>query len=118
MIRRLSATLLIAILVMLSAGTASALQATLQWSVGTVTGHTEWRVERRDGLDTAPWVSQGTVAAATTTFNQSGLVLGTRYSYRVFPINTLGDGTATNIAIGTPEGPQGQPGGLTIIFAP
>jgi len=95
-----------------------ALQATLSWTDG-ATGEDGYRVERRDGPDTAPWVSQGTVASGVTAFNQAGLALGTRYCYRVVAFNAFGDTTtAPPEGCGTPDRPQGGATNLTIILAP
>ena len=94
-----------------------AVQATLAWTDG-ATGEDGYRVERRDGPDTAPWVSQGTVAADMTTFNQSGLALGIRYCYRSIAFNGFGDTTAAPPeGCGTPDLPQGGSENLTIILA-
>jgi len=94
-----------------------AVQATLTWTDG-ATGEDGYRIERRDGPDTAPWVSQDTVGTGVTTFNQTGLVLGTRYCYRSVAFNGFGDTTAAPPeGCGTPDLPQGGSENLTIILA-
>lgn len=99
----------------LTAVPAWALQATLNWSDD---GQNPTRVERRDGVDANPWVAQGaSVPAGTTTFNQTGLVLGTRYCYRVIKTNAFGESAPTGPACGTPDVPL-PASGLTVIFAP
>src|SRR3990167_11549939 len=95
------------IALVLFATPAFAVQATLTWTDG-ATGGDGYRIERRDGPDTAPWVSQDTVAAGVTTFNQAGLVLGTRYCYRSVAFNGFGDTTTVPPeGCGTPDRPQG-----------
>lgn len=100
---------------------AAAIQATLNWTDAAepdpANEETGFRVERRDGVDANPFVSQGTVGANVTTFNQTGLTLATRYCYRVVSFNAFGDAAASNIACGTPDLPL-PVSGLTVIFAP
>ena len=91
-----------------------ALQATITW---TGDGVNAVRMERRDGVDANPFVSQGTVAAGTTSFNQSGLVLSTRYCYRPVAFNGFGDSVNSPIACGTPDVPL-PVSGVSVIFAP
>ena len=94
---------------------AEAVQATLTWSDD---GSAQTRVERRDGPDTAPFVAAAPVLApGVQTFNQAGLVLGTRYCYRVVKTNAFGDSAPLGPACGTPDAPLPATG-LSVIFAP
>ena len=113
--------LLFALVVVLgSASAVHAVQATLNWTnpAGGAAA-TNIRVDRGDGPDPVTFVQQGALLApGITTFNQSGLVLGTRYCFRVVPVNSFGgNNAAAPVACGTPDTPLGV-NGLSVIFAP
>jgi hypothetical protein len=99
-----------------------ALQATVTWTdnspgANNPTAETGFRIERRDGPDTAQWVAQGTVAAGVTTFNQTGLATGTRYCYRVIALGATSNAPASPIACSTPDAPL-PASGVSVIYAP
>ena len=100
---------------------ASALQVTLTWVDQTepdpANEETGFLVERRDGVDANPWIAQTTTAANVTTFNQTGLTLGTRYCYRQIAINAFASAAPSTPMCGTPDLPLPASGG-TMIFAP
>lgn len=107
--------ILIALALLLAPLTAAeAIQATITW---TGDGVNSVRMDRRDGVDANPFVSQGVVPAGTTSFNQSGLVLSTRYCYRPVAFNGFGDAANSPIACGTPDVPL-PVSGVSVIFAP
>lgn len=94
-------------------GTAEAIQATLNWSDD---GANQTRVERSDAG--GAFVAQGSLLpAGVKTFNQTGLVTGTAYCYRVIKTNTFGDSAPLGPACGTPGAPLPATG-LSVIFAP
>lgn len=95
---------------------ALALQATVTW-VDNSSNETGFTVERRDGVDANPWNAQTTTAANVTSFNQTGLVVGTRYCYRVIAVNSFGSSAASPEACGTPDVPL-PASGVSIVFAP
>jgi hypothetical protein len=114
--------LVLLVLIGLLGTPAWALQATLTWtdnSPGSAnpTVETGFRIERREGPDTAPWVTQATVPANTTSYNQTGLTAGTRYCYRVIAIGAAGNAPPTPAACSTPDAPL-PASGLSVIFAP
>ena len=113
MLKRL---LLTCAMVLALASQAFALQATLTWTDNS-SDETGFRIERGTGPDPVTFASQGTVATNMTTFNQTGLTLGTRYCYRIVAFNTLGDAAPSAAACGTPDTPL-PASGLSIIFAP
>jgi hypothetical protein len=99
-----------------------ALQATVTWTdnspgANNPTPETGFRIERRDGPDTAPWTTQGTVAAGVTSFNQTGLATGTRYCYRVIALGATSNAPPSAVACSTPDAPL-PASGLSVIFAP
>jgi hypothetical protein len=106
----------VALALLLIPSSAWAIQATLNWSNPPTSTATGIRVERGQGPDPVTFTTQQSLPPTATTLNQTGLVLGTRYCYRVVPFNTLGDASAV-IACGSPDAPL-PVGGLTIIFAP
>lgn len=109
-------TLLTAVLLLLLATPAFALQATYTYTLPTDASRTGVRVERRDGADTSPWVAQGTVlGASATSFNQPGLALGTRYCYRAVTVNAFGDGDANTPSCGTADKPMSAGSGTLLI---
>jgi hypothetical protein len=110
------------LLLILLATPAWALQATVTWTDNSPGGsnptpETGFRIERRDGPDTAQWVTQGTVAAGVTSFNQGGLATGTRYCYRVIALGATSNAPPSPIACSTPDAPL-PASGVSVIFAP
>jgi len=97
-------------------GSAFALQATVTWTDNS-SDETGFRVERRDGVDANPFTVQTTTAANVTSFNQAGLVLATRYCYRVVAVNGFGSAAASAIVCGTPDAPL-PASGVSVVFAP
>lgn len=109
-------TLIMLALVLLLATPALALQATYTYTLPTDASRTGVRIERRDGADTAPWVAQGAVlAAGVTSFNQAGLVLGSRYCYRAVTVGTLGDGDPNTPSCAQPDKPMSAGSGTLLI---
>jgi len=117
MFSKISISVIAAVVVLvLSAMPARAVQATISW-VDNSTDETGFRVDRRDGVDTNPWVVQATTAPNSTSLNQTGLAVGTRYCYRIVAINTFGPAAPSNEACGTPDVPL-PASGVTVVFAP
>ena len=116
---RLIAFILAALILTFSAAPAWAIQATLSWTNPPSSNATGVRVDRGTGPDPVTYTSQGTVGPTVTTFNQIGLVIGTRYCYRVVEFNGFGDAPLASapVACGTPDVPL-PASGLSIIFAP
>ena len=106
---------MVALLALLFTTTAYAVQATLTWTDNS-TDETGFKVERSN-VSTGPWVLQTTTAANVTSFNQTGLVSGTQYCYRVIATNTFGDAAPSNVVCGTPSTPL-PASGVIVIFAP
>ena len=97
---------------------AEAIQATLTWTLPVDPNRTGVKVLRRDGVDANPFIQQGaTLGVAVTTFNQGGLVTGTRYCYEIVTTGALGDAPPAGPVCGTPDLPL-PASGLSIIFAP
>jgi hypothetical protein len=120
--RRMRHGLALGLALVAGAGPAEALQATVTWTdnspgANNATVETGFRVERRDGPDTAPWVAQATVAANVTTYNQTGLQAGVRYCYRVIALGATSNAPASPMACSTPDAPL-PASGLSVIFAP
>jgi hypothetical protein len=112
----------LALLLLLMGTPVSALQSTVTWTdnspgASNPTAETGFRVERRDGPDTAAWVAVGSVAANVTTFGQTGLATGTRYCYRVIALSGTGESAPSPVSCGTPDTPL-PASGVTVIFAP
>lgn len=106
-----------ALLVLLLAAPAWAVQATLTWNDPVDPNRTSIRVDRQDA-GAGAFVQQGSLLApSAATFNQPGLAIGTQYCYKVTPVGGLGDGPSLS-ACGTPNVPIGLTPGLTIIFQP
>ena len=113
---------LLVLAALLLATPAFALQATVTWTdqaePDSANEETGFRVLRRDGVDANPFVQQGAdLGANVTSFNQSGLVLGSRYCYKVVAFNALGNAPDSNIACVTPDAPL-PASGVVITVAP
>lgn len=89
----------------LNASATAGLNASLTWTDNS-TNETGFRIERREGAGS--YAQVGSVAANTTSFNDSGLVEGLSYTYRVIAYNGVGDATPSNedtiTAASTPTG--------------
>lgn len=109
MIRLLALALIITLL---APAVALALGVDLSWS-DNATNETNYRIERRDGPDTAAWAVQAVLPANTRSFSQDGLTLGVRYCYAIIAMGPLGEGRLEGCA--TPE-TTADPSGLVIIF--
>lgn len=97
---------------------ADAIQATATWTLPVDPNRTGVKVLRRTGDDTQPFVQQGpTLPGDATTFNQTGLVIGTRYCYEIVTTGAVGDGPVAGPVCGTPDLPL-PASGLSVIFAP
>lgn len=114
--RHLLSVLFAFVLCVLFATSACAIQATFTWTDNSI-NEDGFRVERRDGADTEPWVEQLSTLPDVTSFNQAGLNLGTRYCYRVVAFNLFGDAPPTPEACGTPDVPLPASGSM-VIFSP
>jgi hypothetical protein len=116
-VKKIVSALVFAFVAVGVATSAHALQATANWSAPVDPNRTGIRVERQDG-GVGAFVQQGALLGpSATTFNQTGLVVGTQYCYQVIPVGDLGDGPVLGPACGTPNTPAAL-NGLTIIFAP
>jgi large repetitive protein len=84
---------------------------TLTWSdnSGNEDGFT---IERRVGT-VGDFAALTTVAANTTSYNDSGLVKGTDYYYRIFAHNSIGDSAFSPIESGTTPNNPASPFGLS-----
>ena len=111
-------TLLIIALLLALATPALALQATVTWVNPVDPNRTGIRVERQDG-GAGAFVVQGSVAADVATFNQTGLVTGTQYCYRIVAVGPLGDAPAPNpTGCVNPAGVLNVNGPITITVTP
>jgi hypothetical protein len=92
---------------------AEALQSTYTCPLPTDPSRTGVKIQRRDGPDTATWVTKAT--QPTCSFTDTGLVMATRYCYRAVTTGALGDGTPNTESCGTPDKPlSAGTGTLTI----
>src|SRR5262249_11156766 len=78
----------------LVATTASPGQINLTWN--DVFGETGFLIERSQ--DAINWTTVGSIRAGVTSFQDSGLLVGTRYIYRVRASNSGGISAASNLA--------------------
>lgn len=83
----------------LSATTVSTTQIDLTWTSNS-TNETGFKIERKPGILGA-YTQVSTVAAGVTTFNDSGLIDGTQYYYRVRAYNDVGNSNYSNEANAT-----------------
>lgn len=98
----------------LTATAASTTQVNLSW-VDNSPNETGFRIERSIG---SSFVEITTVGAGVTFFNDTGLVPGTNYLYRVRATNALGDSAYSNQASATTlVPPPSAPAGLTATAA-
>ena len=95
---------------------ASALTATANMTLGAALAWTDnstdeagFRIERQ--LGAGAFATAATVGAGVTSFNDSGLVSGQLYTYRVVAYNAAGDAAASNTSQITAQGTAPAPGG-------
>jgi uncharacterized protein (TIGR03382 family) len=84
------------------------LGATLNWTDNS-SDEAGFRIERQIGA--GAFATLGTVGANVTTSGDSGLTLGTMYTYRVVAYNAAGDAAASNTSTITAQGTAPGPGG-------
>lgn len=82
-----------------TATAASASQINLSWT--DVTGETGFIIQRStDGVN---WTQVGTTAVNVTTFQNTGLAMGTLYYYRVIAVGAAGNSAASSVASATTQ---------------
>ena len=98
----------------LVAGTANAAQPTLNW-VDNSDGTAGFKIERKTGA-TGTYAQIGTTAAGVTTYQDSAVVDGTTYCYRVRAWNSAGNSAYSNEACDPPivEPPPPPPTGPVV----
>jgi hypothetical protein len=78
----------------LTAGTVTASEVNISWSDESA-NEDGFKVERRTG-DAGAWAEIASVGAGVTTYRDTGLTEGTRYHYRVYAYNDVGDSDYSN----------------------
>ncbi|NUO17626.1 MAG: fibronectin type III domain-containing protein, partial [Planctomycetaceae bacterium] len=86
------------------------LGASLNWSDNS-SDESGFRIERQIGA--ASFATLTTVGANVTSYNDSGLTLGTMYTYRIVAYNAAGDAAPSNTSSITAQGTAGGGGGGT-----
>jgi len=98
----------------LTAAPLSSTRVRVSW-VDNSEDETGFRVQRRQSM-TDTWLTAGTVAADTTTFDDAGLAEGTKYYYKVAAYNAVGSSPESAIAaVTTPIYPPAAPDQLKVL---
>ncbi len=101
----------------LAATSASATSISLTWTAPAANGAaiTGYTLQRKTGTGTYEDVATSTIAVSATGYSDTGLTVGTEYTYRIRAANSLGDGgwsneaSATTQAVAPPPPPPPPP---------
>ena len=94
-------------------------QVSLSWTVPSDTGGTaitDYIVEYRAGNSNS-WSTFADGTSTATTATVTGLTNGTEYQFRIKAVNSVGDSSASRVALATPGTVPGAPADLEAIFA-